>query len=198
MSQATAVVQVLGVAVATGISLPATIAALGIAERTGWIEPLPGALGAVSSIWIIAIASVLYALEFLVTLVPGVASLWESFQTFIRPPAAMLLAVAALINFSPVVIIAAALLGGGLALTTHGTKLGLRYAVDASPEPVTNGVVNVAELGAVAWIATAIWAHPYITLTVALGVLVLLILLVRKIFLTVRGLFTGRLRRAET
>ena len=57
-------------------------------------------------------------------------------------------------------LVPAVLLGGGLAATTHGTKLGLRYAVDASPEPVTNAVANLAELTTIASIAIAVWQHP--------------------------------------
>jgi len=180
---------------AAGVNLPATVAVLGISERAGWIEPLPGVLGAVGSIWIIAIAAGLYFIEFLVTLVPGVASIWETAQSVIRPPAAAFLAVATAYHLDPAYMMAAGLLGGGLALTTHGTKLGLRYAVDSSPEPVTNGLANIAELGTIASIGIFIWSHPYITLTVAVLVLILLILVVRRIVITLRKLLSGEWRR---
>jgi len=191
MTPVTTVVQSLGVAFAAGINLPATVAVLGLSERTGLIGPLPGLLGAVGSIWVIAIAVVLYAMEFLVTLIPGVASVWETAQSVIRPPAAAFLAVATAYNLNPVFLVAAGLLGGGLALTTHGTKLGLRYAVDSSPEPVTNGIVNMAEFGTVASIGVFVWSHPYLTMTVAILVLILLILVVRRIVITLRKLLKG-------
>jgi hypothetical protein len=196
MTSITTVVQSLGVAMAAGVNLPATVAVLGISERAGWIEPLPGVLSAVGSIWIIAIAAGLYFIEFLVTLVPGVASVWETAQSIIRPPAAAFLAVATAYHLNPAYMMAAGLLGGGLALTTHGTKLGLRYAVDASPEPVTNALANVAELGTIASIGIFIWSHPYITLTLAVLVLILLILVVRRIIITLRRLFSGEWRRS--
>jgi len=198
MTSITTVVQSLGVAYAAGINLPATIAVLGISERAGWIGPLPGVLGAVGSIWIIAIASVLYAMEFMVTLVPGVASFWETAQSVIRPPAAAFLAVATAYHLNPAYLVAAGLLGGGLALTTHGTKLGLRYAVDTSPEPVTNGLANMAELGTIASIGIFIWSHPYITFTIAILVLILLILVVRRVIITLRKLLNGEWRRGVT
>src|SRR6266550_5862522 len=198
MTSVTTVVQSLGVAFAAGINLPATVAVLGVSERAGWIEPLPGVLGAVGNIWIIGIAVGLYALEFLVTLVPGVASMWETAQSVIRPPAAAFLAVATAANLNPAYLVAAGLLGGGLALTTHGTKLGLRYAVDTSPEPVTNGLVNMAELGTIASIGIFIWSHPYITITVAILVLILLILVVHRIVVTLRKLFSGDWRSGAT
>ncbi len=191
MTSVTTVAQSLGVAFAAGISLPATVAVLGIADRAGWIDPLPGALGAVSSVWVIGLASVLYLMEFAITLVPGIASIWETVQSVIRPPAAALLAVATTYDLSPPMIVAAGLIGGGLALTTHGTKLGLRYAVDTSPEPVTNGIANMAELATVASITVFIWNHPFVTLSAAILLLILLILVVRRIVKTLRALFRG-------
>ncbi len=195
MTSVATVAQSLGVAYAAGINLPATVAVLGIADRAGWIEPLPGALGSVSSIWVIALASVLYLMEFVVTLIPGVASLWETVQSVIRPPAAALLAVATTYDLSPPMVVAAGLVGGGLALTTHGTKLGLRYAVDSSPEPVTNGLANMAEFATITSIAIFIWTHPFITLSIAILTLILLILVVRRIVKTIRGLLKGDWKR---
>jgi hypothetical protein len=37
------------------------------------------------------------------------------------------------------------LLGGGLALSSHGTKAATRAVINASPEPVSNIVVSLAE-----------------------------------------------------
>lgn len=198
MGSVTTVAQSLGVAYAAGINLPATVAVLGIADRAGWIEPLPGVLHSVSSVWVIALASVLYAIEFLVTLIPGVASIWETVQSVIRPPAAAVLAVATTYDLSPPMVVAAGLIGGGLALTTHGTKLGLRYAVDSSPEPVTNGIANAAELATIMSIAVFIWNHPFITLSAAILLLILLILVVRRILKTLRALFRGDWKRGVT
>ena len=196
MTSAATIAQSLGVAFAAGINLPATVAVLGVADRAGWIGPLPGALEGVSNIWVIALASVLYAMEFLITLVPGVASVWETAQSVIRPPAAALLAVATTYHMSPPVLIGAGLVGGALALTTHGAKLGLRYAVDASPEPVTNGIANMAELATISSIALFIWNHPFITLSSAILLLILLILVVRRIMKSLRAIFSGDWKRS--
>ena len=191
MSSLTTLVQALGVAYASGISPYATVALAGIASRMGWIDSLPGALGAVSHPAVIVLASVLTVIEFLATLIPGVASIWETIHTAIRPPAAAALAVLTAWHGDPALIAAAALLGGGLGFATHATKLGLRYTIDTSPEPITNGVANVAELGVIASIAYALWHHPYVTLAIALVVLVLLMLLVRSIWRAVRRAFRG-------
>jgi hypothetical protein len=188
--------QALGVAYAAGINVPATVAILGLAQRQGWIGHLPAGLDVVASPWIIALAAAIYGIEFLVTLFPGLASVWETIQTIVRPPAAALLAAATVYHVDPMLIVPAVLLGGGLATATHGTKLGLRYAVDVSPEPVTNLVANLGELTTIAAVALAVWHHPYLTLALALALLALLILLVRRIILTLRRLLSGDWYRA--
>ncbi len=188
--------QALGVAYAAGINVPATVAILGLAQRQGWIGHLPAGLDVVANPWIIGLAGFLYAVEFLITLLPGLASIWETMQTVVRPVAAAVLAAATVYHLDPVMVLPAVLLGGGLAATTHGTKLGLRYAVDASPEPVTNAMANLAELTTIASIAIAVWQHPYITLALALLLLLLLILLVRRIVLTMRRILSGQWYRA--
>jgi hypothetical protein len=187
--------EALGIAYAGGINLYATVAILGLAQRFGWIAELPSPLHTLSSPLIIGLALALAAVEFLATAIPGLASLWESLHTFIRPPAAALLAAATAWGGDERVAIIAALLGGTLALGTHGTKLGLRYAIDTSPEPITNSAANVAELGTVTVLVLAIWQHPVLVLTIALLVLILLMLLVRTVWRaiarSVRRLFSG-------
>jgi len=198
MNSLTTLVQALGVAFASGISPYATVALAGLASRMGWIDSLPGALGSVSHPAVIGLASALTLMEFLATLIPGVASVWETIHTAIRPPAAAALAVLTAWHGDPAIITAAALLGGGLGFATHATKLGLRYTIDTSPEPVTNGAANIAELGVVATIAYTLWHHPYLTLAGALIVLVLLMLLVRTIFRATKRALRGLRPAAPT
>ncbi len=183
--------QALGLSYAAGINLYATVAVLGLADRMGVIGPLPGALGALAHPVVIGIAALLYAMEFLATLVPGIASLWETLHSLVRPPAAALLAAATAWGGDPALIAGATLLGGGLALGTHATKLGVRYAIDTSPEPVTNGAANVAELGVVAAIAAFVWEHPFVVLAVAVVLLVALALTVRLVWRALRRVFSG-------
>ena len=184
--------QAAGIAYAAGLNLYATVGIVGLAARLGWIGPLPGSLAGLSSWWVISIALTLTVIEFIASLVPAVASAWDTMHSLIRPPAAAALAAATAWHGDPAFVLIAALVGGTLAVTTHTTKLGLRYAVDMSPEPISNGVTSTAELGLVATIVLAVWEHPYITLAFALGVLCLLIALVRLIWRTLRQVFAGR------
>ena len=184
--------QAAGVAYAAGLNLYATVGVIGLASRLGWIGPLPGSLSALTSWWVIGVALALTAIEFLASLIPAIASAWDTVHSLVRPPAAAALAAATAWHGDPAFVLVAALLGGGLAVTTHTTKLGLRYAVDASPEPVSNGVMSVSELGLVTAIMIGIWSHPYITLVIALAALVGLVLLVRLIWRTLRQVLSGR------
>jgi len=188
----TVLAQALGIAYASGISPYATVALLGLAARAGWVGPLPGGLDVLATPWVIGLAALLWAIEFTATLVPWVASAWETTQSVVRPPAAALLAMLTAWGGSPALLAAAALLGGGLGLVTHGTKLGVRYAVDTSPEPVTNGVANVAEAGVVAALMLFVWQHPWISLSLALALLVALVLLLRLAWRTLTRIVRPR------
>ncbi|GAC1648429.1 MAG: hypothetical protein NVS4B3_03970 [Gemmatimonadaceae bacterium] len=188
----TRLAQALGIAYTAGINLYATVAVLGIAQRMAWLDPLPGLLGGTADIGVISLASVLYVFEFLATLIPGVSSAWETFHSLIRPPSAAALAAAAAWHGDAVFVLAAALLGGTLAVATHTTKLGFRYAIDASPEPFSNGITNVAELGLIGAIAIGVWQHPWLALGGGLALLAVLIMTVRLIWRALRSVFRGR------
>lgn len=185
-------VQGLGLAYAAGLNLYAAVAVTGLAVRFGWVSHVPTTIENFANVGVIAVALALFIVEFIATLIPGVASAWETLHSLIRPPAAAVLAAATAWHADPVIVLIAALLGGGLAITTHTTKLGLRYAIDASPEPVTNGIANATEFAVVTAVAIAIWHHPIITLSLALILLFVLVMVVRIIWKAIKQVFSGR------
>ncbi len=186
----TAIVQSLGLAYASGISLYATVAFAGTAQRLGWID-LPPALHVLGDPIVIGIAGVLAVVEVLASLVPGIATAWDAVHTAIRPVAAGALAVLATWGASPRVLIAAGLVGGALGLATHTTKLGLRAAVDLSPEPFSNAAVTAGELSVVAALGWAVWHHPWAALACALALLAGSFFLVRALWRLVRQAVAG-------
>ena len=192
MYSLTMLAQGIGLAYAAGLNLYAAVAVTGLAIRLGWVANPPSTIQPFGTIWVIGIAVVLYVLEFTATLVPGVASAWETLHSLVRPPAAAVLAAATAWHADPVIVLIAALLGGGIAITTHTTKLGFRYAIDASPEPITNAGANITELGLVAAVAISVWKHPFLTLGIALVVLIGLMMMVRLIWRALRQVFSGR------
>jgi len=141
-------IQILGLAVGSawtsGINLYATVAVLGLLQRYG-LARLPGGLDVLDNWWIIGTALALYVVEFFADKVPYVDTVWDAVHTFIRVPAGAALAAAATSDISPAVQVVALLVGGGLALSTHGTKATVRAAANVSPEPVSNWLLSLVE-----------------------------------------------------
>src|SRR2546426_2109278 len=118
----------LGAGFASGLNLYATVATLGLLQRYGVIH-LPSSLQVLSHPWLLGIAIALYLVEFLADKIPYFDTIWDAIHTFIRPPAAALLTyAAALLTYAaagaapPEWRWGAALLAGGVALTSHGTN----------------------------------------------------------------------------
>lgn len=128
----------------SGINLYATVATLGLLGRFANLK-LPGELAVLTNWWVIGAALVLYLIEFIADKIPVIDSTWDVIHTFIRIPAGAVLAVAAFGDFDKVVQAVAFLLGGGLALSSHGTKAATRAVINMTPEPVTNVIASLAE-----------------------------------------------------
>lgn len=128
----------------SGLNLYAAVATLGLLGRFTSLA-LPGELDVLTSWWIIGIASTLYVVEFFADKIPYLDSTWDAIHTFIRIPAGAVLAATAFGDFDRGVQVVALLLGGGLALSSHGTKATARAAINLSPEPVSNVVVSLTE-----------------------------------------------------
>ena len=134
----------MGASWVSGINLYATVATLGLLGRLANLQ-LTGELQVLTSWWIIGLAVVLYVIEFVADKIPVVDSTWDVVHTFIRIPAGAVLAATAFGDFDKSVQVIALLLGGGLALSSHGTKAATRAILNASPEPVSNVVASVVE-----------------------------------------------------
>src|SRR6185436_12683136 len=134
----------LGSAWTSGINLYATITVLGVLQKFGFAK-LPGGLDVLDNWWIIGVAGGLYAIEFFADKIPYIDNVWDVIHTFIRVPAGLIVAYAATTDLDPSISIPAALVGGGLALSSHGTKAAARLGANLSPEPVSNWVLSILE-----------------------------------------------------
>jgi len=136
----------LGVAWASGINLYAAILVLGIMANGGYTT-LPESLAILQDPLVLFAAGVMYCVEFFADKVPGVDTGWDTIHTFIRIPAGAMLAVGAAqgLEINQAAELAAALLGGSLAATSHLAKSGTRVVLNTSPEPVTNWTASVTE-----------------------------------------------------
>jgi len=160
----------MGSAWVSGINLYACVATLGLLSRFTHLR-LPGELEALTSWWVIGVAVALYLVEFVADKVPWIDSTWDVIHTFIRVPAGAVLAAAALGDFDRSIQVIALLLGGGLALSSHGTKAATRAILNTSPEPVSNVLASVVE-DVVAILSTiaSVFVPILLFIIVALGV----------------------------
>jgi hypothetical protein len=164
----------LGAGWASGLNAYAAVLVLGGAQRLGLVA-LPQDLQILGSPWVLGVAALLFALNFLADKIPYVDSINDALQTFVRIPAGALLAYGAAGGVSPEVAIIAGLLGGTLAAGTHVAKTGSRALINTSPEPFTNVLASLGEdVTVFGGLALAI-AHP-ITFLCLLAVFVLLLI----------------------
>ena len=134
----------MGVAWASGINLYAALLTLGIAGATGNID-LPPGLQVLSNPMVIGAAGLMYAVEFFADKIPGVDTGWDMIHTFVRVPAAVLLAAGSVGDISTALGVTAGILGGGIALGTHSVKAGSRVLINTSPEPFSNWTASILE-----------------------------------------------------
>lgn len=180
----------LGFATLAGVNLYLTVFVTSLALYNGWVVIDPSSpyhnLLVLGHPAVVVISGVMYALEFLADKVPWIDSAWDAVHTLIRPIGGAMLAVETLGQTDPVVDVIAALLAGGVALTTHGAKAGTRLIVNASPEPFSNMALSVAEdvgvLGGMGVLFYSYHTHPWLALIVFTSVLGTLIYLAPKIF----------------
>lgn len=188
----------LGSAWTSGINLYATVTILGLFQKLG-LARLPGGLDVLDNWWIIGIGAFLYLVEFFADKIPFVDSVWDVVHTFIRVPAGAILAYAAVSNLDPSIQIIAFLLGGGVALSSHGTKATARAVANLSPEPVSNWVLSIVEdVIAVVGTIIAIFAPILIGIVVVVFMIIFIKFLprivraMRRMFAAVGAFFSGK------
>ncbi len=190
----------LGVAWASGINLYAAILVLGLMGAGGYTQ-LPETLTVLQDPLVLTAAGLMYFVEFFADKIPGVDTGWDAIHTFIRIPAGAMLAVAAAkgLEINQAAELAAALVGGSLAATSHLTKASTRLIINTSPEPVTNWTASVAEDLAVVgglWAALnypiAFVAFIVVFILLAIWLLPKLWRAIKGIVATIRGWFSSK------
>ncbi len=173
---------------AAGLNVYATVATLGILSHVHAFQ-LPPALHVVGSWPVIVVCALIFGLEFFADKIPVFDLMWNALNTFVRVPVAALLSFGAAQHLSPGGQLAAALLGGTIALAAHSGKIALRTAVTPSPEPVSNMALSLGEdVFAVflTWFATS---HPVVAGMIVAVCLVLVALALRYVVRSLKRLF---------
>ncbi len=162
---------------ASGLRLYAVVFLTGLAGRLAWVE-LPTGLALLQSPVMLGASGVMLFVEFFADKIPGLDTLWDMVHTVVRIPAGAVLAAAVFGADQSSWAMAAALMGGTLAATSHVAKATTRAALNTSPEPFSNiamSLVGDSVVPAILWLS---WSHPiafFMVLAVALVVMLLLI-----------------------
>ena len=192
----------MGSAWLSGINLYATVVTLGLLQRFQWVK-LPGELNMLGEWWVIGVAGAFYLIEFVADKIPAVDSAWDAIHTFIRVPAGAILAATAVADFDPAVKMAAMLVGGTLALGSHGTKAATRLAANTSPEPFSNiGLSLIEDVFAIgsailmAFYPVLILVLILIFVIVALWIVPKIVRALRRLIARLKGLFSPPVEEA--
>ena len=148
----------LGLSIPAGLNAYIPLLAVSLAEHFGWLD-LAEPFGVLGEWWMIAIVGVLLVIELVADKVPVVDHINDVIQTFIRPAAGGVVAVAAAGSATEVspwlLVLAGVLLAGGV----HAAKATTRPVVNATTGGAGAPVVSAAEdAGAIVMSAAAIAA----------------------------------------
>ncbi len=161
---------------ASGLRLYAVVFLTGIAGTLGWID-LPAGLKVLQSPLMLGASGLMLFVEFFADKIPGVDTLWDAIHTLIRIPAGAALAAAVFGADHASWALAAALIGGTLAATSHVAKATTRAALNASPEPFSNLAMSLLGDAVVPLSLWLSWAHPTVFVAVLAAALVVMVAL---------------------
>ena len=167
---------------ASGLRLYAVVFLTGIAGFLGWVD-LPSGLKLLQSPVMLGASGLMLGVEFFADKIPGIDTLWDLIHTVVRIPAGAALAAAVFGADQASWAMAAALMGGTLAATSHVAKATTRAALNTSPEPFSNLAMSLlgdSVVPASLWLS---WAHPtvfFVALALAVVVMIGLIWVLAK------------------
>jgi len=173
---------------AAGLNTYATIATLGLLERAGFMS-LPPSLDLLGDWSVIGAALALYLVEFVADKIPVFDLVWNALQTFVRLPAAALLAYRATISLSPGEQLLAAALGSLVALAAHSGKTAARVAATPSPEPFSNIALSLAEDLIAVFLTWLVGRHPFWAAAIVVALVATVVMFIRVVVRVVRSAF---------
>jgi len=188
----TAIIVTLGFA--AGLNVYATVFSLGVMARLHWVV-LPAGLGGLTNPWVMGASGALFLMEFVADKVPGFDLVWNALHTFVRIPAAAVLAYAASTQLSPGMHVLVTALGAAMAAAAHGSKMSARLTVTPSPEPVSNIALSAGEDGAAIGLTWLALHHAVAAASIVCGLTVAGCWLVWWGVRRVRGGWAGFVRR---
>ena len=154
---------------ASGLNAYATVLVLGLIARFTGAEGVPAGFARTD---VLVVMGLLTLIEVVADKIPYVDSLWDVPSTVVRPIAGAVIGALIAGAQGDLTTITLAAVGGVTALLTHVSKAGVRLAVNASPEPVSNVTTSVAENAGLVGVLALAAADP-VSAAVLAGILLL-------------------------
>jgi hypothetical protein len=177
----------LGLGLVSGMNLYATVLTVGLGIRFDRIhlQPELHQLEILANPLVLAVAGGIFLVEFLADKIKWIDSLWDAVHTFIRPLGAAIIGATAVgeVSADGVVI---ALLCGGVSLSGHSTKAGLRLLANHSPEPFSNVALSLFEDGLVVFGSYLALEYPQVMLLVVFLFMIAFLWFAPKAFRLIR------------
>lgn len=189
MDPVTSLAMAAGLSWASGIRLYAVLFISGMLHASGMVN-LPSSLAVLAEPVVLAVSGFLLLVEFFADKIPAFDTVWDAIHTFIRIPAGALLAVGALGPVDAPAAVAAALLGGALAGSSHLAKAGSRLLINTSPEPVSNWTASFAEDALAPATLLIAFKYPLLLFALLLVFVAAAIWLLPKIWRSIRAFGT--------
>lgn len=162
----------IGLSIPAGLNAYIPLLAIALAEHFEWLE-LTEPYDILGQWWMIAIISVFLVIEIVADKVPAVDHVNDIIQTFVRPAAGGIVAVAvagSATDVSPwLIVLAGVILAGGV----HAAKATTRPVVNATTAGTGAPVVSAVEDASAVLLSVAAIAAPYL---VGFGIAVLMYL----------------------
>lgn len=181
---------------ASGLRLYLVLFVVGLVGHYGW-APLPAGLLVLAEPAVLICSGLMLAVEFVADKLPWFDSLWDGVHSFIRIPAGALLAAGVFGDAGGATEMIAAIVGGGLAASSHLTKAGTRAVANTSPEPFSNWGLSLGEDALVGGGLLLAFTHPGLFLALLLLLIVLAAWLLPKLLCALAA-FWRRLRDGES
>jgi Domain of unknown function (DUF4126) len=184
----------MGLGLASGLNLYATVLTVGLGIRLGLItlNPELAGLEVLASPYVLIAAGILFLVEFLADKIPWVDSIWDAVHTVIRPLGAAIVGATAIGAVNPETAIIAALCAG-VSLSGHSVKAGTRLLANHSPEPFSNIALSLGEDVLVVFGSWLALKYPAVMLALVVVFLIAFAWFAPKVFRLVRVEFLASL-----
>lgn len=169
---------VLGLSVCVGLNPYLSLFILILIAKNGFASHIPESLLFMQQDMFVTLIFILMIIDLIVELTPGIDTMWDIFQTVMRIPIAILLAMVILDQQSQVLLVSGFGIGFIVSAIMHFGKSSLRAHINGRVHPGFNWGAALLEIIIVVSLVTLIVHFPYLSYVVSLLLLACAIYLI--------------------